>query len=109
MLAAWKRDGVFDWTLRAWIYSFAYLGLFMGLSHVVRSPGKATALSVAALVALGIAANRWPWLEILSPSSSQALLWRRDPAAFMQGAVHLVSLAFLYLGLGAFVFSRRDV
>lgn len=101
--------GVFDWTLRAWIYSFAYLGLFMGLSHIVRSPGKATALSVAALVALGIAANRWPWLGILSPTSSQALLWRRDPAAFMQGAVHLASLAFLYLGLGAFVFSRRDV
>ena len=113
---------VLDWSARAGVYAFAWLGVFMGLSHIVKSGGKATALGILAM--LGAAA--WPvalrnlvsacelpetirHLDALVPQSAWTLLWRRSPAVFFQGAVHLAALAFFYLALGSAVFSRRDV
>jgi ABC-type transport system involved in multi-copper enzyme maturation permease subunit len=29
-----------DWGFRAWIYSLAWIGLALGISHLTRSPGK---------------------------------------------------------------------
>lgn len=114
--------GIFDWTLRAWGYSLAWLGLFLGLSHIVRSGGKATALGVLALlgaaawglmlknVAEGVDCLSWAsHLDVFVPGSAWALLWRRSPAVLLQGVVHLLALAFLYLGLGAAFFRGRDV
>ena len=113
---------VFDWTARAWLYAFAWLGLFLGLSHVVQSGGKAVALGVLSLlgaaawglmlrnVAEGVPGFGWAMhLDGLAPNAAWPLLWRRSPSVFLQGAVHLTALAFLYLGLGAAVFRRRDV
>ena len=114
--------GILDWTLRACVYAFAWLGLFTGLSHLARSGGKATALSILAM--LGAAA--WPLmlenltpetgvlaglrhLDVLVPRTSMPLLWRRAPGALVQGVVQLVALGFLYLSFGAAVFRRRDV
>ena len=114
--------GILDWTVRAWVYAFAWLGLFLGLSHIVRSGGKATALCVLAL--LGAAAwslalrnlaenvTGFVWaghLDALVPNSAWTLLWRRSPAVLLQGVVHLAALSFFYLALGAAVFRRRDV
>lgn len=113
---------VLDWSARAGVYAFAWLGVFMGLSHIVKSGGKATALGILAM--LGAAA--WPvalrnlvsacelpetirHLDALVPQSAWTLLWRRSPAVFFQGAVHLAALAFFYLALGSAVFRRRDV
>ena len=114
--------GILDWTVRAWVYAFAWLGLFLGLSHVVRSGGKATALGILALLgaaawplalgnlADGVAGFGWAsHLDALAPGSAWTLLWRRSPAVLAQGVVHLSALAFLYLGLGAAVFRGRDV
>ena len=114
--------GVLDWTLRAWTYAFAWLGLFLGLSHVVKSGGKATALGILALlgaaawglmlrnVADGVPGFGWAsHLEGFVPNAEWTLLWRRSPSAVLQGVVHLGALAFLYLGLGAAVFRGRDV
>ena len=114
--------GVLDWTARAWAYAFAWLGLFLGLSHVVKSGGKATALGILALmgaaawglmlrnVADGVPGCGWAsHLDSLVPNAAWTLLWRRSPSAVLQGVVHLGALAFLYLGLGAAVFRGRDV
>ena len=38
-----------NWSLRAWVYSFAYLGLALGLSHLTRSGSKATILGIMAI------------------------------------------------------------
>lgn len=114
--------GLFDWMVRAFFYSLAWLGLFLGLSHVASSGGKATALGILAL--LGVAAWRpmlsqlaenvagFAWVthfDVLVPGAFYPLLWRRSPSALFQGVVLLSALAFLYLSLGAAVFRRRDV
>lgn len=114
--------GIVDWTLRAWVYAFAWLGLFLGLSHLVKSGGKATALSILALLgtaawgtllnnlAENVAGFGWaPHLDALVPNSAWTLLWRRSVPAVLEGVVRLASLAFLYLALGAAVFRRRDI
>ena len=114
--------GILDWTLRAGVYAFAWLGLFLGLSHIVKSGGKATALGILALLGalawipmldnLAESVPGFGWalhLDALVPRSAWTLLWRRSPAVVFQGVVHLVSLAFLYLALGAAVFRGRDV
>ena len=113
---------VLDWTVRAWVYAFAWLGLFLGLSHIVKSGGKATALGILALLgaamwslalrnlAENVAGFGWAGhLDALVPNSAWTLLWRRSPAVLFQGVVHLTALSFLYLSLGAAVFRRRDV
>jgi len=114
--------GLLDWTIRAWVYSFAWLGIFVGISHIARSGGKATTLSILAL----LGACAWPVmlrnfapdegflaglvnLDAFVPSSVNALLWRRSPSALLQGVTHLVVLGFLYLSVGATLFRRRDV
>ena len=114
--------GIVDWTLRAWVYAFAWLGLFLGLSHLVKSGGKATALSILALLgaaawtplldnlAENVAGLGWAsHLDVLAPNASWTLLWRRSAPAVLEGVVRLASLAFLYLALGAAVFRRRDI
>ena len=118
----WLLPGILDWTARAWMYAFAWLGLFCGISHLARSGGKATALSILAM--LGAAAwttmleNLTPeegpftWLGHLDafvPGSAISLMWRRSPAVLFQGVVHLSALALFYLSLGSAVFRRRDV
>ena len=114
--------GILDWTVRAWVYAFAWLGIFLGLSHIVKSGGKSTALCVLALLgaatwslalrnlAENVAGFGWAGhLDALVPNSAWTLLWRRSPAVVLQGIVHLAALSFLYLSLGAAVFRRRDV
>ena len=113
---------IFDWTVRAWVYAFAWLGIFMGLSHLVKSGGKATALGVLAMLgaaawepmlknlAENVAGFGWAGhLDALVPGSAWTLLWRRSPAVVLQGVVHLAALAFFYLALGAAVLRRRDI
>ena len=120
--AAAMLPGILDWTVRAGAYAFAWLGLFLGLSHVAKLGGKATALGILALLgtaawsmalrnlAENVAGFSWAdHLDALVPNSTWTLLWRRSFAAVLQGVVHLAALAFLYLALGAAVFRRRDV
>ena len=111
--------GILDWSARAWVYAFGWLGLFMGFSHLVGSGGKATALGILALMGaaawtpmLGNFAEDVPGLvhlDALVPQSVLSQLWRRTPGALVEGLVHLVALSFLYLSLGAAAFRRRDV
>lgn len=114
--------GVLDWTARAWMHAFAWLGMFCGVSHLARSGGKATALSILAM--MGAAAwptmlsnlvpetGFWTWLshlDALVPSGAAALMWRRSPSALVWGVAHLAALSFLFLSFGCWAFGRRDV
>ena len=111
-----------DWTARAAVYAFAWLGLFTGISHIARSGGKAVAFSIMAMIALSVwpvtlgnAAESWPFLsfvtglDVLAPHSAMSLMWRRAPAALVRGVFHLSAISFLYAGIGAAIFRRRDI
>ena len=112
---------MFGWAAKAWVYSLAWLGLALGVSHLVRTSGKAVALGILALFALSVvlglvkmsvALFGWPsallHLVALSPSYSENALWRDSPVAIAGAAFHLVTLGLAYLMAGAAVFARRD-
>lgn len=118
----WLLPGLLGWALRAWVVAVFWLGLFLGVSHLVKSGGKAMMLGVLAMVLV----PAWPtllsvlidrlslpeavrMLDVFSPGSAIDLLWRKSPSALFQGVVHLVALAGFYLALGAAVFRRRDI
>ena len=111
---------MFGWGVRAWIYSLAWLGVALGISHLTRTGSRATALgifAVAALTAMPMLLS-WtgarfdlPWLvnfDLVSPVTSKILLWRQDVAPLAEASFRLVLLGIFYLALGNAVFRRRD-
>jgi len=104
---------LFDWSVRAWVYSLSWLGICTGASMCVKSPGKATGFALllyAALVAFGyFAENYCGAFDFVRPQGYQYALWRASFAAVLEGVVGVLAVAFLYLGLGSAVFARRDV
>ena len=111
-----------NWGLRAWIYSLAWLGLALGLSHLTRSPGRATSLGIVAIGLLGALPpvmdflhtfHGWPsfltHLRMLVPAGAEMSLWRFSPVPLISGSFHLVILGLTYLMAGAAFFCRRDV
>jgi ABC-type transport system involved in multi-copper enzyme maturation permease subunit len=103
------------WSLKAWIYSLAYLGLALGVSHISRSGSKATAVSVIAL-ALWYAAHvllekfggSLAPLAHLFPGSVEGSLWRSSFAPVAFGSLWLAALSMLYLSAGMAAFARSD-
>ena len=111
-----------NWGLRAWIYSIAWIGLALGLSHFTRSPGRATVLGILSICIFGAlppfldfchAFAGWPFavtqVRMLVPAGPETQLWRFSAAPLVTGSFHLVTLGLVYLMAGAAVFSRRDV
>ena len=111
-----------NWGLRAWIYSLAWLGLALGLSHLTRSPGRATSLGIVAIGLLGALPpvmdflhtfHGWPsfltHLRGLVPAGAEMSLWRFSAVPLLSGSFHLVILGLTYLMAGAAFFCRRDV
>jgi ABC-type transport system involved in multi-copper enzyme maturation permease subunit len=103
------------WSFKAWIYSFAWLGLALGISHLVQSGSKATALGIVALVVWFAApsllerfAGEYPALRRLFPGGVEASLWRSCANSVASAAFWLVMLGALYLSVGIAVFVRRD-
>lgn len=106
---------------RAWIYSIAFVGLASGLSHLTRSPGRATAVGLVGLMALGVlswAADHfygdgwrqlWHVARMICPPSHRLDLWRLDPAAWLPAVAYLVSIGLLYLFAGFARFRRMDL
>ena len=112
---------MFGWGAKAWVYSLAWLGLAMGLSHLARSSAKAVALGFFALFAFNVlpmtlkglvewagAPDAIMNLEALVPSGAENSLWRSSFTALASGSLHLILLGLLYLSAGAAVFARRD-
>ena len=111
-----------NWGLRAWVYSLAWLGLALGLSHITRSPGRATAYGILAICLFGAlpplmdiahSLGGWPaavtQVRMLVPAGAEMSLWRFSPVPLVYGAFHLVTLGLVYLMAGVAVFSRSDV
>lgn len=111
-----------NWGLRAWIYSLAWLGLALGISHLTRSPGRATSLGIVAIGLLGAlppvmdflctftgAPDALTHLRMLVPAGAEMSLWRFSPVPLISGSFHLVILGLTYLMAGAAFFCRRDV
>ena len=111
-----------NWGLRAWVYSLAWLGLALGLSHLTRSPNFATALGILAMCLFGALppvmdllhnAAGWPaaltHVRMLVPAGAEMSLWRFSPVPLATGSFHLVMLGLTYLMAGAAFFGRRDV
>ena len=111
-----------NWGLRAWIYSLAWLGLALGISHLTRSPGRATSLGIVAIGLFGALPplmdflhtfQGWPGvlthLRMLVPAGAEMSLWRFSAVPLLSGSFHLVILGLTYLMAGAAFFCRRDV
>ena len=111
---------MFGWGVRAWIYSLAWLGVALGLSHVCRSGSRATSLGILAVALLtaypvllekAVGWTGLPWLEnfdLFAPASAKDYLWRRGFAPLAAALFHLGTLGLAYLALGYAVFRRRD-
>jgi len=111
-----------NWGLRAWIYSLAWLGLALGISHLTRSPGRATSLGIVAIGLFGAlptimdflcafkgAPGVLTHLRMLVPAGAEMSLWRFSSVPLLTGSFHLVILGLTYLMAGAAFFCRRDV
>lgn len=110
------------WGVRAWVYSLAWLGLALGISHLTRSSGRATAFGMLAACLFGAlpplmdflhSVNGWPAMlthvRMLVPAGAEMSLWRSSAVPLVSGSFHLVTLGLVYLMAGAAVFGRRDV
>ena len=103
------------WSAKAWCLSLAWLGLALGISHLVRSSSKATALGICAVilwssapVLIGRFAPSWSCMARLFPGGVDDALWRTAFPPVAAAAVWLLALGLLYLSAGAAVFARRD-
>ena len=110
------------WGLRAWVYSLAWIGLALGLSHLTCSPGRATALGILAICLSAAASPLIAFLhsrfglndavlqlQMLFPGAAEDSLWRFSPTPVATSFFHLLALGLSYLMAGAAVFCRRDV
>ncbi|MBO7655167.1 MAG: ABC transporter permease subunit [Kiritimatiellae bacterium] len=110
-----------NWSLRAWVYSFSYLGLALGLSHLTRSGSKATILGIMAVALFFVITvictvmerpTGWrsylPYVLRILPDSQKGTLWRTAPATMLTGCFYLVTLGFCYLSAGYAFFRKRD-
>ena len=109
------------WGAKAWVFSLAWLGVALGVSHLTRAPGKAVVIGLLAMIllsalpgSLGLLVEKCGWpqavlhLEALAPSYAEHALWRDSPTAIAGASFHFVTLGLLYLMAGASVFARRD-
>lgn len=111
-----------QWSVRAWIFSFPYLGLAMGLSHLTKSASKATIIGIFAITVCFVITvllrhfttdHGWraylPYLGVLVPEEHKMYLWRSSLAPLVSGTAYLLTLGFCYLLCGYALFRRRDV
>ena len=110
------------WGVRAWVFSLAWIGLALGLSHFTSSPGRATALGIFAICIFAVGSpvigfihshfglpDAVLQLRMFLPSSAEDSLWRFSATPLAVGSFHLLVLGLVYLMAGAAVFSRRDI
>ena len=110
-----------QWSARAWIFSFPYLGLAMGLSLLTKSGSKATVMGIVAITVFFVVSillrhfatdTGWraylPYLGLLVPDEHKMYMWRNSLAPLATGTAYLVTLGFCYLLTGYAFFRRRD-
>lgn len=106
------------YSVRAWFYGFAYLGLAMGASQLTRSVNVARGLALLALFGVGLGGNvleswdRVPdvlaGMVVLFPQGHDLDLWRPALLDRLPALAMLSALGILYFAAGAVRFARRD-
>jgi len=110
-----------QWSVRAWIFSFPYLGLAMGLSLLTKSASKATVMGIIAITVCFVVSillhhftgdTGWraylPYLGLLVPDEHKMYMWRNSLAPLVTGTTYLIALGFCYLLTGYAFFRHRD-
>jgi ABC-type transport system involved in multi-copper enzyme maturation permease subunit len=105
---------------RAWVYGFAYLGIFTAVALLVRAPARARAMSVLVLFGLwlghGLAGSAWlnarlPFVDLLVwifPGHYDLLLWSPSWLTSLPAMFALLSIGGAAFALGHTVFARGD-
>ncbi len=113
--------GMLVTALRTWVFALAYVGLATGVSHCLRSPGRATAVAMLGMLALSVVSwmcelwygsgirELWHLARWLTPQHQRLQLWRADPGSWIPALIHLTALSVTYLSAGYAVFRRRDL
>lgn len=108
-------------SVKAWIYSLAFLGLATAISQLCAGPNLAVVFGFLALIGMTIVAavsehfagdglrRLWDAVNILTPESHRMDLWWGDLSHFVPATVFLVTLAALYLLAGYARFARRNL
>lgn len=108
-------------TVRAWVYSLAFLGVALAVSQWCAAPNLALTLGFLAMIALeivsGIAGHfagegwrrAWDVVQALTPGGHGIDLWWGDLAHLVPAGVFLGALAFAYFAAGYARFVRRDL
>lgn len=115
--AAW----LLRFSVRAWVYGYAFLGMTLGLSQVTRSINGARALALLALIAAAagggllsvpditeyapVAADT---LRQLFPNAHKLDLWRPEVGVRLSAMGMLLALGTIAFGAGHQWMSRRD-
>ncbi len=130
-ITGWCRLAFFDpganaiaiaiFSMKAWIYGIAFLGLAMGVSQVIASPNVATAVGFIVMVVFAVLSMlaewvvRQPWREILNvvdllvPGGHKMDLWLPDAMHVGTATVFLLALGAAYMLAGYAGFSRRNL
>jgi len=130
-ITGWCRMAFFDpganaaaialFSLKAWIYGLAFLGLAMGVSQTIASPNVATAAGFVVMILFSVLSmlaewvSRQPWQEILNaldllvPGGHKMDLWLPDAMHAGPAAVFLLALGAAYMLAGYARFSRRNL
>lgn len=108
-------------TMKAWLYALAFLGLATAISQLFTSPNLALAMGFLALILVSILSSisthfagdgfrrLWDILNVLTPQAHRLDLWRSQASSVIPAALFIVALAWAYLFAGYARFSRRDL
>ena len=104
------------WAVKGWLFSLAFLGVALGISHLTHSGSKATAFGVIALVVCYVVpkllSHYFPsvagTVNLLSPYTVERSLWRASFQPVAGAAVWLLALGLCYLTAGYAFFAGRD-
>jgi len=106
---------------KAWIYSFAFIGLATGVSQLSRSANQATIfgflvwftlsmISIAARFNAGTGIRTiWYVIDAALPSGHRLDLWRTDPLSLICASAFVIAMGFCYWAAGYLYFRRRDL
>lgn len=107
-------------SLRTFVYGFAYLGLFAGVSLLAGAPMRARVFSLLVLIACGVGHSlvSSAWVEQsapllagakwLFPAQYDTDLWLMSPGAFLPAVLALVAIGSVGFSIGVASFLRRD-
>lgn len=108
-------------TMKAWLYALAYLGLATAISQLFTSPNVALSMGFLTLITVSILSSMsehfagdgvrrlWDILNVLTPQSHRMDLWRTEASRILPAALFILALAWAYLFAGYSRFSRRNL